>query len=123
MSSITAKYDIPYSEGSDSVDTIDETMQALAERLDLLQGESGTDTIQAAGAGTVTKRINYARNYSTALGGLGFVPRASVQLSTSHADTILWVEGEDSTGFTVGLRTATAGTLIRTFRWFCRGVK
>lgn len=123
MSSSTGKYGIPYSEGTDSVDTIDETMQGLAQRLDLLLGESDTTTIQAAGAGVVTKRVNYGRDYSSVFGGLGFTPRASVQLVTNHADTILWVESEDATGFTLGLRTTLAGTAIRTVRWFVRGVK
>lgn len=123
MSGTTGKYGIPYSEGSDSVDTIDETSQAMAERIDALLGESDTTTITAAGAGVVTKRVNYARNYGTLFGGLGFTPRATVQLVTNHADTVLWVESEDMTGFTLGLRTALAGTATRTVRWFVRGVK
>lgn len=123
MPNETAKYDVPSIDGAEAADQIDDVMLLLAERIDLLLGESGTDTITAAGAGVVTKRINYARNYSTALGGLGFTPRANVQLATNHADTVLWVESEDATGFTVGLRTAAAGTATRTFRWFCRGVK
>lgn len=123
MANSTTKYGIPYAEGADGLDTIDETWIAMARRLDLIAGETGSTTIQAAGAGVVTKRVNYARDYSTTYGGLGYTPRAWVQLSSGHADTILTVSAEDSTGFTLELRTALAGTLTRTVRWFCGGFK
>lgn len=115
MSSQTARWDLPYSEGTDGVDTIDETMQALAERLDVLQGETGNDTIQAAGIGTVSKVINYARNYT----GLGN-PRVTITRTSNHDDTILWVTAAGATSFTINLRTLAAGTATRSFDWQAR---
>lgn len=115
MPDLTTLWDIPYIVGSEAANTIDDAQQAQAERLDWLLGENGADTIQAAGAGTVTKRVNYARDYT----GHG-TPRAWVQQNSTHADTVLYVTGEDATGFTLGLRTAAAGTAIRSVRWFCR---
>jgi hypothetical protein len=112
MSAQTARWDLPYSEGTDGVDTIDETMQALAERLDWLLGEEDSDTIQAAGIGTVSKVINYARDYT----GKG-TPRVTITRTSNHDDTILWVTNETVTSFTINLRTLAAGTAIRSFRW------
>jgi hypothetical protein len=117
MPNVTDLYELPYPDGTEPVSSLDTTGQELAELLDLLLGETGSTTITAAGAGVVTKRVNYARDYTA----LGFTPRAQVQLSTSHADTVLYVELEDATGFTLGLRTAGAGSLTRTVRWFVRG--
>ena len=118
MPGSTPRYGIPYSTGADGVHTIDQTMQALADRVDLLLGETGSDTITAAGAGTVSKRITYARTYPADMP----IPRATIQQSTNHADSIFIVDGEDRTGFTVTLRTSSAGTATRTFRWLARVV-
>jgi hypothetical protein len=115
VASQTSRWDVPYSEGTDAVDTIDETMQALAERLDWLAGEMGSDTIQAAGIGTVSKVINYARDYT----GHG-TPRAIITRTSNHDDTILWVTAETVTSFTINLRTLASGTAIRSFRWQTR---
>lgn len=112
MSSQTTLWDLPYSEGTDSVDTIDETMQALAERLDRLLGEEGSDTIQAAGIGSVNKVIAYGRSYAT-----HGIPRVTITRTSNHDDTILWVTNQTNTGFTINLRTLAAGTAIRSFDW------
>lgn len=115
MSGQTSLWDLPYSVGTDGVDTIDETMEALATRLDWLAGESGNDTVQAAGIGSVAKVINYSRNYA----GQG-VPRVLITRTSNHDDTILWVTAETNTSFTINLRTLAAGTAIRSFNWVAR---
>lgn len=125
MSASTPTNGVIYATGGDPIHTVNELMQAMAERVDLMAGETGTDTLQAAGAGTVSKRINYARSYATPQGPTGLqtavpLPRAWIQQETNHADTILTVSAEDRTGFTATLRTANAGTATRTFRWFAR---
>lgn len=119
MPGATSKYALPYSAGGDPVNTVDDTMQDLAELLDLMNGETDTAQITAAGAGTVTLRVNYARSYAA----LGYVPRVMLQQVSTHADSTFYVTGEDATGFTLGLRTANAGTAQRTVRWFVRGMK
>lgn len=118
MTATTARYGVPYATSGDSVASLDQTLQAMAEHLDLLLGETGDNTVQAAGAGEVSKRINYARTYPSPLP----IPRATVQLSSNQADLLLSVHSEDRTGFSVRLRTATAGSPTASFRWYARVV-
>lgn len=116
----TAKWELSSIDGSEAADQIDERMAQLCTRLDWLLGEHGADTIQAAGIGTVSKVINYSRDYGTAPApGVGPV-RATFTRTSNHDDTIMWVTNETDTSFTINLRTLAAGTAIRSFRWAAR---
>lgn len=116
MPGATAKYGVPYAVGSDDVKTVDNTMQALAERMDLLLGESGIDNIAPSAADTVTsKRINYARSYA-ALAPLVPMPFVAIRESvTTSQQVTVWTSSEDATGFTVNIRANT--TTARNIRW------
>lgn len=116
MPGSTPKYAVPYSIGSDDVKTVDDTMKAQAERVDLLLGESGIDNIQPSAADTITsKRINYARSYA-ALAPLVPMPFVAIRESVTTAQqVVLWTSSEDATGFTVNIRANT--TAARNIRW------
>lgn len=119
MSDLTSKYKLPYPLPGDAVATVDDTVEALAERLDMLLGETGSTTITPSAVDTQTgKRINYTRSYA-ALAPL--VPSVQLTmgegLSTSNV-VQLWVTGEDATGFTLNIRSST--TTTRTIRWLSR---
>lgn len=118
MSGTTTRYAVPYMTSGDSVATIDEWTLAVAERIDLLAGESGTDTITPSAAdATTTKRVNYARSYAA----LPAVPKAFVVINESVATTqeaTVWTTAEDATGFTLNIRASTTGA--RSVKWTVR---
>lgn len=112
----TAKYTIPYSAGSDAAASIDTTMQALAERVDFLLGEGGSESITPSAIDTTTtKRVNYSRTYAPA------VPRVLVTVNenrTTAQVVNVWTSGEDATGFTLNIRASSTGA--RVCRWEAR---
>ncbi len=118
MSSSTAKYGVPYSEGTDAAATVDTTMQALAERVDLMAGETGIAVITPSASNVdTTLRVNYARSYAA----LPAVPRVHTELrETIGTGTVvqLFADGEDATGFTLHIRSTN--TTTRNVRWWCR---
>jgi hypothetical protein len=118
MTATTSKYVIPYPTGTDDVRDGENAMQAIADRVDLLLGETGTDSITPSAANTTTtKRINYARSYA----GLPLVPRAWVMPDAAINSTdavFFWVSGEDATGFTLNVRSQS--TTAKAIRWMCR---
>lgn len=97
----------------------DDAIKALADQLELLLGEFGQDTITPSAVDTTTtKRVNYARSYA-ALAPL--LPRTFVQIDAQTASgttTHLWVSLEDSTGFTLNVRSST--TSLKQVRWHTR---
>lgn len=117
----TDRYSIPYALPSDALATVDNTLQALAERVDLLRGETGTVNIGADTADvTKSQRVNYARSYAA----LGFTPRVSLQVNDDFQTSNVfraWVSLEDATGFTLNIRASNL--VVRPVRWFALGVK
>lgn len=117
MPSQTTLLQVPYATGTDAVNTVDTTMQALAERVDLLAGESGQETKTPSAANVDdTWRVNYARSYAA----LPRVPKVLVQLQQSiGTGTVvqIFADGEDATGFTLHLRASN--TTPRPIRWVC----
>jgi hypothetical protein len=117
MPGSTTKYAIPYSDGGDAMGTVDDTMQSMAERIDLLMGETGTKNITPSAPDTDTSvRVDYARDYS-AVGA----PFPMVQINESIAtanQAVVWASAADATGFTLNIRAST--TTIRSVRWTCR---
>lgn len=116
MSAQTAKWHMDYSEGSDGVDTIDETMQALAERLDLLHGETGLATITPSGADVATSLVVfYSRTYPT-------VPRVFTEgppaVYAIANQLNVWVTNELVDRFTLNIRSYN--TTARDVRWWAR---
>lgn len=97
----------------------DDAIKALADQLELLLGEFGSDGILPVAADTTaSKRINYARSYA-ALAPL--LPRAFVMPDaaiSSSTTTNFWVSLEDSTGFTINVRSSTVSNKL--FRWQTR---
>ena len=117
MSSTTAKYAIPYSTGGDLASTIDDTMQALANKVDLLMGEYNDTTITPSAVDTTTSvRVNYSRSYATVA-----VPKVIAVCNEARATAAVvnvWTSAEDATGFTLNIRSST--TAARLVRWFAR---
>lgn len=116
MPYVSDRFDIPAALDGDAVAAGAAAMRALADRLDLLLGETGT--VDLAGGGTsswVSVRVNYARDYSdTTLP----MPRAWVITTSHHFDHLFQVDGEDRTGFTLNMRSNS--TAVRTVRWWAR---
>lgn len=115
MSLTTPKYGVPYSQGSDAAATIDNTMAAMAARLDLLIGESLDVSITPSAVDTTTtQRVNYSRSYA-ALAPL--VPKPIVHVNETVGTTAavnVWTTAEDATGFTLAIRsTSTAARTVR----------
>lgn len=116
MSGSTAKYAVPYMTGGDGADGIDDGFLALATRLDLLLGESGTQAITPSAADTTTSvRVNYGRSYA-ALAPLVPKVQAVVNEAVNTASEVtVWTSGEDATGFTLNIRSS--GTAARATKW------
>jgi hypothetical protein len=118
MTATTAKYLLPYPVGTDPVKDGENTIQALATLVDLLLGETGTDSITPSAANTTTtKRVNYARSYAA----LPSAPRAFLNFDAAINSTdavFIWVSGEDATGFTLNIKSQS--TTAKAVRWNCR---
>lgn len=118
MPSSTPNKGIPYPVPTDAVAELDDIGQDLAERLDLLMGETGLATITPSAANVdTTLRVNYARSYAA----LPSVPRVHTELrETIGTGTIvlLFADGEDATGFTLHIRSSN--TSARNVRWWCK---
>lgn len=116
MPSDTVKYDLPYPVAADPVKDGENLIQQLAERVDLLLGETGTVTLTGMVADTTkSQRVNYARDYGT------LIPAAFAFNDATAASSItihIWTSAEDSTGFTLNVRSSS--TSNRAIRWLCR---
>jgi hypothetical protein len=122
VSASTAKYGLPYSIGADAVSTVDDTMQALANRLDLLLGESGVWAPNLVANTAQTTAITLSRTYP---GNSGGSPPGIVIVNTSNSvasgvNVQTWVgtwvgTGTTITGFTLGAISSAAG--VRNFQW------
>lgn len=118
MASQTAKWAIPYSQSSDSVASVATTMQALAARCDLLNGEAGQFNIASLAANTSgAQAIALARTYP---GNTAATPPGTVilQLPGSVGSANPWVWWVDTwtgsattiTGFTLRFQFAALQT-------------
>lgn len=116
MPGATAKYGLPYPVSTDALSDGDDRIKALAERLDLLIGESGAQAITLAANTNNTVRVNYSRSYA-AIAPL--VPLAMATMNTTNTNgCVYWTTGHDATGFTLGARCAVAATY--TINWSVR---
>lgn len=120
MSASTSRYGLPYSIANDAVSTVDDTMQALAQRLDLMLGETGTLSLASGTADTaVSQRVNYSRDYSSVGAPTVMVMQDG---NVTAANTVnYWVTSPDATGFTLNMRTSN--TTSKAFRWTARTIK
>lgn len=120
MSGTTSKWLIPYPQASDTVASLAATVQNLANRVDLLNGESGVWT-NAFTAGTpATTAITLSRTYpgnSTLTGGVGpgvviLQPFTSVGSGLTISYWVVSFTGTTSTvtGFTLGGQSSNATT-------------
>lgn len=105
---------IPYMTDDDDLASLDEFTNQLATRVHALfrgiQGGSTTITPSAVNTQT-TKRVNFPTSY---LANPDVVVCLGEGITTPGAIT-LWVTGIDTTGFTLGITSAT--TAARTVRW------
>ena len=119
MADVTPDWDIPYSEGADAVNTVDETMQALAERLDELATLHGrhaagvTPNMVLAAAGTATTNVVFPVGRFTA------APVVVCNIITGNPATgagapannsSAWASGITAAGCTVNYRRGAADT-------------
>lgn len=103
MPSTTPKLALPYSLGADSLGSVDDTMQALAERLELLLPftfRTGTLTVAAVDT-SYSQRINYPTGKSFPV---GVVPTVQVTPEVTAPTAIVTVSAIDNTGFTINWR-------------------
>jgi hypothetical protein len=115
MAGTTTKHALPYPTGGDQVNAGDNKIQELAERVDVVVGEAGTDSITPSAANTTTsKRINYSRTYPSVP-----VPFVTVGNTTQAPGTLsIWTGSADASGFTVFVQRT--GTTAVPFNWMCR---
>lgn len=118
MPDSTSGYGIPKPLGGDPVGDGDDTFRDAMDLLDLYMGEWGTYTFSSPVADTnMAQRINYGRDYSP------YTPRVfAMNDSATAAATALhiWISGEDSTGFTLNIRSSN--TSAKSVRWHARRV-
>lgn len=119
MPASTPTYGLPYPAATDPLANGDDAIKALAERVDLLLGESGFTNITPSAVNTTTSvRINYARSYA---GLAPIVPAPFAQLASAVASTdtvYVWASAADATGFTLNIRASS--TTLRNVRWHNR---
>jgi len=122
MPSSTPRYVIPYVVIGDTVASVAQTTQDMANRLDLLNGEGGSFSAVMAANTTLLTPVTLSRTYPG--NGLAGVPGAVTVNSTSQiaASTVWnwWVQswtgtGTTITGFTIGMQASTA--ITRTIGW------
>lgn len=116
MPDLTALWAVPYIVGAEAANTIDDAMQALAERVDVLLGETGLATITPSAIDTQTQLVvMYGRTYPT-------VPRVMLErnfASGALANRIdLWPSNELVDRFTLNIRSYN--TAARDVRWLAR---
>lgn len=127
MSSSTPKYGIPYAQQSDPVAQLPITMQAMAARLDLLQGEGGQFNIASLAAGTtlgtaITLSRTYPGNASAVSPAIeGHVTAWMRATLTAGNDFNWWVNNwlgtaTTITGFTLNVQFVNAQT-NRVINW------
>lgn len=115
----TSKHLLPYPIAADAVADGEDVITQLAQRLDLLLGETGTTTITPSAANTTTtKRVNYSRSY----GALApVVPRPFAVIDEGVGTTLevnVWTSAEDASGFTLNIRASD--TQNRAVKWLTR---
>lgn len=103
MTATTPKYALPYNVGTDPVATADDTMAALAARVDYLLGEAGTFTFGAV-AGTQTQAIDLSRAYPG-----GFKVFVSAVTGVVAGSISVWGTTELATGGAGGVGRFTLG--------------
>jgi len=116
MSSATAKYALPYAVAGDAVNQEPVTMKALADRLDLMLGESGVWVPTLVANTPITLAITLARTYpgnaTTQPSGIVVVNSGNtVGASQTFSSWVLGWTGTATTitGFTLGVQSTQAG--------------
>lgn len=109
----TTKYDFPYPVGGELASSLDDTAELLAERIDLLHGETGLATITPSAIDTQTQLVvMYGRTYP-------FVPRVLLEPRFTYpaiANQIRWwTSNELVDRFTLNIRSYNVAA--RDFRW------
>lgn len=116
MPGATTKHAIPYPTPTDPVRDGDDRIKALAERVDLLLGETGLVSITPSAADVATSlRVDYGRSYAPG------IPRVMVMVNENVGATLnvnVWPAAADATGFTLWIRSSN--TTTRQIRWDAR---
>lgn len=123
MSTVTTKYAIPVLQSSDPVGSSPTVMAALANRLDLLLGESGQASFTGASSTTLSVAVALARTYPGNSGAAvpGIVILQPTSLLGPSNNQMLWVDSWTGTattitGFTIRLQSTNA-VAGRLFNW------
>ena len=119
MPGSTTRFAIPKPSGTDPVADGDDTMRALADRVDYCLGENGEDSITPSAANTkTTKTINFGRTYKSpprVVVGLG---GDNYSVSIGAGALTLWVDDVTNSSFTLAINAAS--TLARQVTWMAR---
>lgn len=125
MSSATAKYALPYTVAADAVNQEPVTMKALADRIDLLLGESGVWVPTFVANTPITTAISLGRTYpgnaTTQPSGIVVVENGNtVGASVSLFSWVVGWTGTATTitGFTLGGLCSAAGARTLVWRFF-----
>lgn len=123
MPSSTAKYVIPYPVAADPVASEATAVQNLANRVDLLLGESGALTLSPAAATTLSTGVVLGRTYPGNTGAAvpGIVMVELVSTAGSGTTWNWWITtwtgtASTITGFTLNMQWSAAQT-NRVFNW------
>lgn len=123
MSTFTAKYAIPVLQSSDPVASSPTVMAALANRLDLLLGESGQASFTGASNTTLSVAVVLSRTYPGNSGAAvpGIVVIQPTSLLGPANNQMLWVDtwtgtATTITGFTLRMQSSNAPS-GRLFNW------
>jgi hypothetical protein len=125
MSSSTAKYVLPYPLAGDAVNQEPVTVQALANRMDLLLGESGIWNPSLVANTAQGQAVSLARTYPGNASSPGTINPGVVIISTftplgSGVTVFTWVNAWTGTATTVTgftLNAIASVTAARTFHW------
>lgn len=115
MPGATTKYAVPYPSPGDAISDGDDRIKALAERVDLLLGEQGSQAVTVVTGGTaVDVVVAYARTYAPLVPVVMVTP-----LSSTTPGVLSWnVLTSSSTGFTLRVNRSSPGTA--TMAWSAR---
>lgn len=103
MATTTPKLALPYPQGGDAVGSVDDTVKALAERLELLLPFTfKTGVLPVAAVNTnYSQRINYPAGKAFPA---GVVPNIQLTTNDPAPVIVLSADGVDNTGFTINYR-------------------
>lgn len=110
MPSATSRFSIPKPSGTDPVADGDDTMRAMADRIDYCLGETIDDSITPSAANTkTTKVVNFGRTYKSPPRCLVSFGGDNAVISIAPGGATVWVDDVSTTTVTIALQSTGTG--------------